>query len=230
MPRSPWARRRTAARGAARLDPAAAARPPAAPARPACGSRSAVVVLALLGGGGYYAIASRGPIPRWSRRAQAAEEAEAQAAQGRGGSAEAARRERAAPEGRAERRRSPSPASARRRPRRPPEAVRGGDAAQDRGRDRRARRRADEEAKRKADEEAEARRKAIDDARKAVEFVAGPFDHFGKTLMMIGLKDRPDEVRLQGVDIVERPGAAQARRRARWPPSRATCAAARPTA
>jgi endonuclease YncB( thermonuclease family) len=35
--------------------------------------------------------------------------------------------------------------------------------------------------------------------------VAGPYDHFGKTLMMIGLKDRPDEVRLQGVDIVNDP-------------------------
>ena len=35
--------------------------------------------------------------------------------------------------------------------------------------------------------------------------MAGSFDHFGKTLMMIGLKDRPDEVRLQGVDIVNDP-------------------------
>ena len=61
------------------------------------------------------------------------------------------------------------------------------------------------EAKRKADEEAEARRKAIEDAHKAVELVAGSFDHFGKTPMMIGLKDRPDEVRLQGVDIVNDP-------------------------
>jgi hypothetical protein len=35
--------------------------------------------------------------------------------------------------------------------------------------------------------------------------VAGSFDHFGKTLMMIGLKGRADEIRLQGVDIVNDP-------------------------
>jgi len=68
-----------------------------------------------------------------------------------------------------------------------------------------AQKKAEEEAKRKADEEAEARRKAVEDARKAVEFVAGPYDHFGKTLMMIGLKGRADEIRLQGVDIVNDP-------------------------
>lgn len=72
-----------------------------------------------------------------------------------------------------------------------------------------AQRRAEEEAKRKAEEEAEARRKAIEDARKAVEFVAGAFDHFGKTLMLIGLKDRSDEVRLQGVDVVADPDLHQ---------------------
>jgi serine/threonine protein kinase len=72
-----------------------------------------------------------------------------------------------------------------------------------------AQKRAEEEAKRKAEEEAEARRKAIEDARKAVEFVAGAFDHFGKSLMLIGLKDRSDEVRLQGVDIVADPDLHQ---------------------
>ena len=76
-----------------------------------------------------------------------------------------------------------------------------------------AQKKAEEEAKRKADEEAEARRKAVEDARKAVEFVAGAFDHFGKTLMMIGLKDRSDEIRLQGVDIVNDPGPARGRGR-----------------
>jgi len=35
--------------------------------------------------------------------------------------------------------------------------------------------------------------------------VAGSFDHFGKTLMLIGLKGRTDEIRLQGVDIVNDP-------------------------
>src|SRR5258708_23859611 len=56
--------------------------------------------------------------------------------------------------------------------------------------------RADEEAQRKAAEEAEARRKAI-------EFVSGSFDHFGRTLLLVGLAGRPDEIRLQGVDIVD---------------------------
>ncbi len=65
--------------------------------------------------------------------------------------------------------------------------------------------RSEEEAQRKAAEEAAARQKAIEDARKAIEFVAGNFDHFGKTLMMIGLKDRPTEIRLQGVDSVDDP-------------------------
>jgi chemotaxis protein histidine kinase CheA len=65
--------------------------------------------------------------------------------------------------------------------------------------------RAEEEAQRQAAEEAAARQKAIEDARKAIEFIAGNFDHFGKTLMMIGLKDRPGEIRLQGVDSVDDP-------------------------
>jgi hypothetical protein len=62
--------------------------------------------------------------------------------------------------------------------------------------------RADEEAQRKAAEEAEAR-------RKAVEFVAGNFDHFGRTLLLVGLAGRPDEIRLQGVDIVDDPAVRQ---------------------
>src|SRR4029450_10033454 len=41
--------------------------------------------------------------------------------------------------------------------------------------------------------------------RKAIEFVSGSFDRFGKTLMMVALKDRADEIRLQGVDIVNDP-------------------------
>ena len=57
---------------------------------------------------------------------------------------------------------------------------------------------AEEEARRKAEEELEARRKAI-------EFVSGNFDHFGKSLMMIGLAGHTQELRLQGVDVVEDP-------------------------
>jgi Protein kinase domain len=70
-------------------------------------------------------------------------------------------------------------------------------------------RRAEEAARQKAEEDAQARRKAIEDARKAIEFVAGDFDHFGKTLMLIGLKNRTDEIRLQGVDIVDDPALRQ---------------------
>jgi endonuclease YncB( thermonuclease family) len=69
--------------------------------------------------------------------------------------------------------------------------------------------RAEQAAKEKAQQEAEARRKAIEDAQKAIEFIAGDFDHFGKSLMTIVLKGRPDEIRLQGVDIVEDPALRQ---------------------
>ena len=68
-----------------------------------------------------------------------------------------------------------------------------------------AQKKADDDARRKVDEEAEKQRKAAEDARKAAEFVTGTFDHFGPTMMMIGLKDRPGEIRLQGVDIVADP-------------------------
>ena len=46
---------------------------------------------------------------------------------------------------------------------------------------------ADDEAQQKAEAEAAAKRKAEDDARKAAELVAGMFDQFGKTLMLLGL-------------------------------------------
>jgi serine/threonine protein kinase len=161
----------------------------------------AVVLLALLGGGGYYAIASRGPDPEMVRARAAAEEAEAkrlkaeeEAAKLR---AESEQRQKAEQAAAALKQQQEAEAAAKKQledeTRRKIEA------------EITAQKRADEEARRKADEEAEARRKAVDDARKAVEFVAGPFDHFGKTLMMIGLKDRPDEIRLQGVDIVNDP-------------------------
>ena len=62
--------------------------------------------------------------------------------------------------------------------------------------------RADEEARKKAEEELEARRKAI-------EFVAGNFDHFGRTLVLIGLAGHPQELHLQGVDVVDDPELRQ---------------------
>ena len=78
MPRSSWARRRrppAAVRHVSTLPPPR--RRGGAQAGPACGSPLAVVLLALLGGGGYYAIASRGPDPEMVKARPAAEEAEA---------------------------------------------------------------------------------------------------------------------------------------------------------
>jgi serine/threonine protein kinase len=177
--------------------PAAAA----APHRTGLWIAMGVVLLALLGGGGYYAIASRGPDAETVKARAAAEEAEARRVKAE----EEAAKLRAENE---QRQKAEEIAAARQRQ----EAAEAAAKKQFEEETRRkiendiaAQKRAEEEAKRKAEEEAEARRKAIEDARKAVEFVAGPFDHFGKTLMMIGLKDRPDEIRLQGVDVVNDP-------------------------
>ena len=182
------------------------------PAAPGTSSRAglwialAAVVLVLVGGGGYYAL--RGPDPETLRAHQVAEEAEArrlkaeeEAAKLR---AEAEQRQKAEEE----RQKAAQIAAARERQ----EAAEAAAKKQFEEETRRkienevaAQKKAEEEARKKAEEEAEARRKAVEDARKAVEFVSGAFDHFGKTLMMIGLKDRPDEVRLQGVDVVNDP-------------------------
>jgi serine/threonine protein kinase len=168
----------------------------------------AAVALALLGGGGYYAIASRGPDPETVKARQMAEEAETRRRQAE----EEAARLRAESEQRQkaeeERQKAAEIAAARERQ----EAAEAAAKKQFEDETRRrieseiaAQKQAEDEARRKAEEEAEARRKAVEEARKAVEFVAGPFDHFGKTLMMIGLKDRTDEIRLQGVDVVNDP-------------------------
>jgi serine/threonine protein kinase len=182
--------------------------PPAAPPLTAAGPKrtglwiaAAVVLLALLGGGGYYAIASRGPDPETVKARQAAEEAEArrlkaeqEAAKLR---AESEQRLKAEETAAARKRQEEAEAAAKKQFEEETRHKIEAEIA--------AQKRADEEAKHKADEEAEARRKAVEDARKAAEFVSGPFDHFGKTVMMIALKDRPDEVRLQGVDVVNDP-------------------------
>jgi serine/threonine protein kinase len=164
---------------------------------------AAVVILTLAGGGGYYyyAMMPHGPDPETLRAQQEAKDAEARRVKAE----EEAAKLRAEAE---QRQRDQEAAAARKRQE---EA----DAAAKKQLEEEARRRieaelaaqkqTEEEAKRKAEEEAEARRKAIEDARKATEFVAGPFDHFGKTLMMIGIKGHPDEVRLQGVDVVNDP-------------------------
>jgi serine/threonine protein kinase len=163
----------------------------------------AVVILTLAGGGGYYyySMAPSGPDPETLRARQAAEEAEArqrkaekEAAKLR---AEAEQRQRDAEAAAARKRQEEADAAAKKQleddTRRKIEAELA------------AQKRAEDEARRKAEEEAEARRKAVEEARKATEFVSGPFDHFGNTLMSIGIKDHPDEVRLQGVDIVNDP-------------------------
>jgi serine/threonine protein kinase len=164
---------------------------------------AAVVILTLAGGGGYYyyAMTPRGPDPETLRAQQAAEEAEArrlkaeqEAAKLR---AEAEQRQRDAEAAEARKRQEEADAAAKKQledeTRRKIEAELA------------AQKRAEDEARRRADEEAEARRKAVEEARKATEFVSGPFDHFGQTLMLIGIKGHPDEVRLQGVDIVNDP-------------------------
>jgi len=181
--------------------------PPAAPGAPSGRTglwiALAVVVLALLGGGGYYAM--RGPDPETVKARQAADEAEARRLK--------AEEETAKLRAENEQRLKVEEVAAARQRQETAEAAAKKQFEEETRRkietEVAAQKKADEEAKRKADEEAEARRKAVEDARKAVEFVAGSFDHFGKTLMMIGLKDRSDEVRLQGVDIVADPALHQ---------------------
>jgi serine/threonine protein kinase len=146
-----------------------------------------VILLALLGGGGYYLTAMRGPDPETLKAQAALQKAEQEAATLRERQTKA---EQAA-------------AEAERQKRLEEEARR--KAAADLAEQQKAeaeRKRAVEEAQRKAADEAEAKRKAI-------ESVAGNFDHFGRTLLLIGLAGRPDEVHLQGVDIVDDPGLRQ---------------------
>ena len=183
------------------------------PAGPGASSRTglwialAAVVLVLLGGGGYY-YAMRGPDPETVKARQVAEEAEARRLKAEEEAAKLRAENEQRQKAEEERQKAAQIAAARERQ----EAAEAAAKKQFEEETRRkveaemaAQKKAEEEAKRKADEEAEARRKAVDDARKAVEFVSGSFDHFGKTLMMIGLKDRADEIRLQGVDIVNDP-------------------------
>ena len=195
---------------AARLDPAAAPRRSSSSSRTGLWLALVAVVLVLLGGGGYY-YAMRGPDPETVKAQRAAEEAEA----GRLKAEEVAAKLRIENEQRLkaeEDRRSPR-ASARRTA----EAAAKKQFEEETRRkieaEMAAQKKADEEAKRKADEEAEARRKAVEDARKAVEFVAGAFDHFGKTLMMIGLKDRSGRDPPAGRRHRRRPGPARGRGR-----------------
>ncbi|MCA0305386.1 MAG: protein kinase [Proteobacteria bacterium] len=160
-----------------------------------------VAVLALAGGGAYVAMQPKGPDPEMVRVQKAQQEAEARSKKAEEEAAalraENEKRQKAEQEAAARKRQEEADAAAKKQieeeTRRKIEAE---IAAQ---------KKADEDAKRKEAEEAEKQRKAAEDARKAQEFVAGAFDRFGPSLMMIGLKDRPGEVRLQGVDVVNDP-------------------------
>jgi serine/threonine protein kinase len=188
------------------------ASPPPAKSRAGLWAGIAAVVLLAVGGGGYYAMATRGPDPEMVKAraaAEAAEEARRKAAE----EADRLRAEKAEQEAKAKadqeaRLKAEQDAKAKADLEAQAEAARR-QFEEDTRRKVEAeiaeKKRAEEEAQRKAAEEAAARQKAIEEARKAIEFVAGNFDHFGKTLMMIGLKDRPGEIRLQGVDSVDDP-------------------------
>jgi len=154
--------------------------------------------IALLGGGGYYAYSSRGPDPEMVKARALAEE-------------EAAKRQKAEEEMAAlraadEKRRQEEQAAAERKRQEEADVERKRQIEEDTRRKFEAelaeQKRRDEEAKRKQEEELEARRKAI-------EFVQGDFEHFGRTLLLIGLAGRSDEIRLQGVDIVNDPALRQ---------------------
>ncbi|HEY6983927.1 protein kinase domain-containing protein [Reyranella sp.] len=196
--------------------PAAAPRPGptlTAPAPPAVDKKRRTglwvavvgVVLAVLAGGGYYAIAMRGPDPEMARARAAAEQAETARRQAEQEAAklraEAEQRQKAEQEAAERASREEAQAAERKRLEEETRQKIEAEVA--------AQRQAEEAAKARAEQEAEARRKDIEAARKAIEFVAGDFDHFGKTLMMIGLKDHADEIRLQGVDIVDDPALRQ---------------------
>jgi hypothetical protein len=156
------------------------------------------LLIVLLGGAGYYAYSTRGPDPEMMKARALAEE-------------EAAKRQKAEKEmavlrAADEKRRNEEQAAA--------ELKRQEEVAAERKRqiEDEARRkfeaelaeqkRQDEEARRKQAEEIEARRKAI-------EFVQGDFEHFGRSLLLIGLVGRSDEIRLQGVYIVNDPALRQ---------------------
>jgi serine/threonine protein kinase len=189
-----------------RRDTSSAA-PPAAPAKQRMGIwiALAAALLVVLGSGGYYAMSSRGPDPEMLKARAAAEQAEAarkQAEEKAAKLAAEAEQQRKAQE-EAEQRRQQEQAQAEERRKLEEEARRKVEA------ELAEQQRAEQVAKEKAEQEAAARRKAIEDAQKAIEFAAGDFDHFGRSLMTIVLKGRPDEIRLQGVDIVEDPALRQ---------------------
>jgi hypothetical protein len=186
----------------------------AAPARSRTGLWIALAVVAVAAlGGGYYATAMRGPDPETAKARAAAEAAEEEKRKFQ----EEAQKLRAEMEA-AEQRKAEEDAKlkAEQEARQKAEA----DAAAKRQIEEETRRkieaelaekrRAEEEAQQKIAAEEAAKRKAEEDARKAAELVAGQFDHFGKTLMLLTLRNNPAEIRLQGIDIVDEPRLRQA--------------------
>jgi serine/threonine protein kinase len=173
----------------------------------------AVVLVAVLGGGGYYATAMRGPDPETVKARAAADAAEEEKRKFQ----EEAQKLRAEKEA-AEQRKAAEEAKLKAEQE---EKLKADQAAKEKAEEQAALRRkieaelaekkkADDEAQQKAEAEAAAKRKAEDDARKAAELVAGTFDQFGKTLMLLSLRNNPSEIRLQGVDVVDEPRLRQA--------------------
>ena len=157
----------------------------------------AAVVLLALGGGGYYAMAPRGPDPEMVKAKAAAEAA---AVESRKAQEEAAklRAEKAEQEAKAKAEQDAKDRTEAQR-KFEEEALRKAEAAFA------EKKRLEDEARQKAEADEAARKKAAEDARKAAEFAAGNFDHFGKTLNLVVMKGRPTEIRLQGVDSVDDP-------------------------
>src|SRR3990167_4208951 len=173
----------------------------------------AVVAIAVLGGGGYYATAMRGPDPETVKARAAAEAAEEEKRKVQEEGQKVRARKQAAEQRKAE---EHARLKAEQEARQKAEA----DAAAKRQIEEETRRkieaelaekrRAEEEQQQKVAAEAAAQRKAEEDARKAAELVAGQFDHFGKTLMLLTLRSNPTEIRLQGIDVVDEPRLRQA--------------------
>ena len=201
------------------LTPAPDATPSTSMGGPAPKSRTglwialAVVVVAALGGGGYYATAMRGPDPEMVKAQTAAAAAEEEKrkfqeeAQKLRAEKEAAEQRRAEEDAKAKadlEARQKAEAEAATKKQLEDEARRKADA------ENAEKKRAADEAQQKTAVEAENKRKAEEEARKAAELVAGQFDHFGKTLMVLTLRNNPTEIRLQGIDVIDEPGLRQA--------------------
>ena len=176
----------------------------------------AVALVAVVGGGGYYATAMRGPDPEVVKAKAAADAAEAQKRELaeaneklRTENAEREAKTKAEQEAKAK---ADQEARQRQEAQEALEASRRQAALEERRRieaEQAEKKRLEDEEKKKADEEREAKRKADEEARKAIEFVTGQFDHFGETLLSVLLRNNPRPIRLQGIDVVNETGLRQ---------------------